>query len=62
MIMLELKYIYDFKVDLLKPHSTIAHLKEYQRRLIHKLYAIRYHYGNFRKEADEWIYNHFSFV
>jgi hypothetical protein len=49
------KYNYEDVIDLITPLSNLAHLKEYQRRLKHKLSAIRYHSDSFKKEEDDWI-------
>jgi hypothetical protein len=47
------KYVYIEIVDLLKQLDGIS--QEHQRRLNHKLSAIRYHLDNFKKEEDDWI-------
>jgi hypothetical protein len=49
------KYDYADVIDVIKPLSKLAHLQEYQRRLKHKLSAIRYHSDSFKKEEDDWI-------
>lgn len=49
------KYDYEDVIDLIKPLTSLTNLQEYQRRLKHKLSAIRYHSDNFKKEEDDWI-------
>ena len=36
------------------PLASVTSLQEYQRRLKHKLSAVRYHSDNFKKVEDEW--------
>jgi hypothetical protein len=49
------KYVYEDVIDIINPLSNVTYLQEYQRRLKHKLSAIRYHSDNFKKEEDDWI-------